>query len=146
MTSKNPNITNVKEAAEVLGMTPQFIRQQMKAGKLDIGVAVEPVSPGGIWRYKVYKDRLMALRKEVNTEGEAETNRGFAEDKQLICDLLYGALKATRAGAGLRVLNYSGYKDHETVTAFFNAGEPKIVPVTGDSGVAMILDIVSEIM
>lgn len=64
------------------------------------------------------------------------------EDKQKICDLLLPALRATR---GLHDLEALEYNDHcEIVIATFSGGK-KIANVAGDSGVAMIKDIIRQI-
>ena len=65
------------------------------------------------------------------------------EDKQLICDRLLEVLKITR---GLDDLIYLKYlPDTETVNAHFLHGS-KTVDVWGDSGTAMIKDIIKGIV
>ena len=66
------------------------------------------------------------------------------EDKQLICDRLLEVLKITR---GLDDLIYLKYlPDTETVNAHFLHGSVKTVNVWGDSGTAMIRDIIKAIV
>jgi hypothetical protein len=66
------------------------------------------------------------------------------EDKQLICDRLLEVLKITR---GLDDLIYLKYlPDTETVNAHFLHGSVKTVNVWGDSGTAMIKDIIKGIV
>lgn len=64
------------------------------------------------------------------------------ENKQLILDQLLPALQKTRALHDLVNLQYDLEK--ELVHAVFAGGE-KIVNVSGDSGTAMILDVVTHI-
>lgn len=47
----------VNETAKILGISPQAVREQMKAGVLPIGVYWEN-SKGTGYRFKVYKDKL----------------------------------------------------------------------------------------
>ena len=66
------------------------------------------------------------------------------EDKQMICDLLLPALQATRNLADLTNLLYRA--DTETVTATFSSGYSKHANVACDSGTAMIIDILYQIV
>lgn len=66
------------------------------------------------------------------------------EDKQLICDLLLPALQHTRNLDDLVDLKY--HQDTGTVTAVFKNGSKKHVNVEGDSGTAMIRDIIKGIV
>lgn len=65
------------------------------------------------------------------------------EDKQHICDLLLETLHATRNGHELESLEFD--PDTETVTGRFKNGCIWQCNVWGDSGVAMIRDIVRHI-
>ena len=68
------------------------------------------------------------------------------EDKQKILDLLLPALQATRALDNLMSLVYvKTEQDEERVIAIFPAGD-KIVNITGDSGTAMIQDVLRGII
>lgn len=75
----------------------------------------------------------------TNYSGEAK------EDKQLICDLLCLALRATRNQADLEALVYH-YEDaeHQMVTVAYSEGGTS-VNVSMDSGIAMIRDILKAI-
>lgn len=67
------------------------------------------------------------------------------EDKQMICDLLCKALKATRAGANILELVYE--YSTETVIVFFREIDmpTRRINVACDSGIAMIRDILQYI-
>ncbi|MBQ1349059.1 MAG: hypothetical protein IIY61_00195 [Ruminococcus sp.] len=67
------------------------------------------------------------------------------EDMQAICDLLLRALQATRGGRKLVRLDYAVEPGRETVTAVFQSGGTRKIDVTGDSGTAMIYDIMKHI-
>ena len=67
------------------------------------------------------------------------------EDMQAICDLLLKTLQATRGGARLVNLIYAVEPKKETVTAVFQSGGTRRVVVTGDSGVAMISEVIRAI-
>lgn len=66
------------------------------------------------------------------------------EDKNKICRLLLPALQGTRALHDLTALEY--IPESETVTAVFSHKYHKEVNVEGDSGIAMILDIVKRLI
>lgn len=66
------------------------------------------------------------------------------EDRQLICDRLLDALQITRAFDDLLELAY--FPARETVPAIFENGMKKTANVSGDSGIAMIRDIIAAIM
>ena len=66
------------------------------------------------------------------------------EDKQKICDLLAPALRETRNLEDLDYLEYN--RDRELVYAYFISGNCKIANVACDSGTAMILDIIKQIV
>ena len=65
------------------------------------------------------------------------------EDKQLICDLFLTALQQTRNLDDLQDLKYD--PETEMVTAVFPSGKKK-VNVAGDSGTAMMQDILNKII
>lgn len=46
----------VTEAAEMMNVNPQFIREGLKAHRLPIGVAC--LMPGGRWSYLIYKEHV----------------------------------------------------------------------------------------
>lgn len=75
----------------------------------------------------------------TNYSGEAK------EDKQLICDLLCLALRATRNQADMESLTYhrNGPDDEMVTIAWENGGTS--VNVSMDSGIAMIRDILKAI-
>lgn len=75
----------------------------------------------------------------TNYSGEAK------EDKQLICDLLCLALRATRNQADLQglVYHYNGPSDQMVTVAWSEGGMS--VNVSADSGIAMIRDILAAI-
>lgn len=68
------------------------------------------------------------------------------ENKQLICDLLYEALKATRDQADLNSVEY-GQRNNgdEVVILTYNNGYTKSINVSCDSGIAMMRDILKEL-
>lgn len=68
------------------------------------------------------------------------------EDKQAICDALLLALKKTRRLYDLVELKYTKLDDDEIVVAEFQNGYTKKIRVNFDSGVAMIVDIATEIL
>lgn len=65
------------------------------------------------------------------------------EDKQLICYLFLTALQHTRNLDDLQELKYD--PEYEMVTAVFPSGKKK-VNVSGDSGTAMMMDILHGII
>ena len=66
------------------------------------------------------------------------------ENKQKICDLLFPALRATRNLYDLTGLEYDPRL--EIVTATFASGYSKRANVAMDSGTAMIVDIIRQIV
>lgn len=66
------------------------------------------------------------------------------EDKNKICRLLLSALQETRGLYDLTALEY--IPESETVTAVFSHKYYKEVNVEGDSGIAMIKDIVKRLI
>ena len=65
------------------------------------------------------------------------------EDKNVICIALGMALRTTRMFDDLDYLEYND--DSETVLAKFKNVELRVIGVEGDSGYAMIKDIVNHI-
>ena len=55
----------VNEAAKILGMNPQGVRQQMKAGILDIGRVVPPTGKKVNHEYHVYINKLNKVLVKV---------------------------------------------------------------------------------
>ena len=70
------------------------------------------------------------------------------EDKQKICDLLVPVLQATSAGRRILALEYTSdeSRHRETVTIRFQGIPHQKANVTGDSGVAMIYDILCKVL
>lgn len=65
------------------------------------------------------------------------------EDKKKICDLFMLTLQATRQYSDIEALNYEVTPNgEEVVTAIFEQGGRKTANVSGDSGIAMIKDII----
>jgi hypothetical protein len=68
------------------------------------------------------------------------------EDKQLICNLLCAALRATRDQHDLTSLTYQDIsQDQSRVIATYDGGGSMTVNVSLDSGIAMIRDILRAI-
>lgn len=70
----------------------------------------------------------------------------MSEDKQAICDALLLALKKTLRLYDLIGLKYTKMDDDEIVVAEFQNGYKKKVCVNLDSGIAMIVDIVTKLL
>lgn len=69
------------------------------------------------------------------------------EDKQQICDLFLKALQATAHFSDLKDLVYApGADGQELVIATFDGGAHKFANVTADSGVAVLKDILKQMM
>ncbi len=65
------------------------------------------------------------------------------EDKKHICKLLIETLKATRNGHDVvDILYEKDERGQESATVVFDNGYKKKINVTGDSGTAMIYDII----
>ena len=74
----------------------------------------------------------------------------MTEDKQAICDALLATLKRTRSGSRIVALRYKGTPTRsgwfsETVTVSYLSGHDHIINVSGDSGEALIRDVVGNI-
>ena len=69
------------------------------------------------------------------------------EDKQNICDLLCATLKATRQHEDIQsiTITYSGTRKIEVATVKWETGGTKTINISGDSGIAMIEDILNHI-
>lgn len=86
-----------------------------------------------------------ALKDRTLDAGTVEVEP-LEEDKQAICNKLSDLLQMTRGLFDVEELTYEKTASgEEVVTALFRSGRTKIANVTGDSGVAMILDIVRQI-
>ena len=68
------------------------------------------------------------------------------ENKKEICERLLPVLQATENLWDLVSLEYSNSENGEVVTATFLSGATKTANVALDSGTAMILDIVEQIV
>ena len=66
------------------------------------------------------------------------------ERKQEILDLLLPTLRATRNLSDLKSLEYDTQR--EVVVARFESGAAKVANIAGDSGTAMIKDILNQIV
>ena len=66
------------------------------------------------------------------------------ENKQEICDSLCATLQKTRDQRDLLSLTLD--KRQETVTAKYANGDEKEISVWGDSGIALIKDIIEELV
>lgn len=94
---------------------------------------------------------MASLRTMVGEEKERKAQEEFSdflpikvENKQAICNRLAYALMATRSFHDLAYLEYD--PKTETVKAVFNSGYVKTANVCMDSGVAMIRDIIQQIV
>ena len=88
--------------------------------------------------------QLRAMHEGVDLAIELASRDG--EDKQLICDLLCWALKATRRLHDLDYLDYHKDGNEEFVEICISGGHGfYIANVTADSGIAMIRDILRAI-
>lgn len=67
------------------------------------------------------------------------------EDMQLILDYLLPALQRTRGGRKIVSLVYAAEPGRETVTIRFQSGGFRRVVVTGDSGIAMMNEVIRAI-
>lgn len=69
------------------------------------------------------------------------------ENKQAICSALCETLKLTSAFQDLEALEYQQSSEwEETVQARFKGGARKRAVVSGDSGAAMIKDVIRQLM
>lgn len=69
------------------------------------------------------------------------------EDKQQICDLFLKVLQATDYFSDLKDLVYApGEYGQEYVVATFEGGAHKVANVTADSGVAVLKDILKQMV
>lgn len=65
------------------------------------------------------------------------------ENKQRLCNMLCRLYRATRAGGELVDLAFD--EQAETVTALFDNGAKRVISVIGDSGAALIADVVNHL-
>lgn len=91
-----------------------------------------------VWGYIEYEHPLTA---EDAAEYELIPEPPY-EDKAQIYRLLCKAIQSTRAGAELLTLEYDA--EHDFVSAYFRSGY-RAINVAGDSGMAMIRDIVNRL-
>ena len=91
-----------------------------------------------VWGYIEYE---YPLREKEIADYEFTPATPF-EDKQEICNLLTQAIKKTRGGSDLSMLQYDA--DAEKVTAYFMGGGWREINVALDSGFSMIKDIVNH--
>lgn len=90
------------------------------------------------------KHRTRAIRIIKEWDPKDAHPLPFGENKQYICDLLLPALQATRQLSELIDLEYDA--DKEIIKATFDIGSTRTIDVTGDSGTAMIKDILRKIV
>ena len=78
----------------------------------------------------------------------APERRDMEEDKRQIINALTPVLQQTRQCWDLTDLEYSGHlaNGDELVTAFFLSGGRKCINVSGDSGIALIIDIAKGLL
>ena len=67
------------------------------------------------------------------------------EDKAAITKALLPVLKMTRDHADLVSLEYSKTKNRETVTASYKNHYHVAIDVTADSGIALIIDVITKL-
>ena len=63
----NMKRVTVKAAAEILGVSPQFVRMGLQRGTLPIGTAVKMSS---VWTYYISEERLRRYAKGDDIQGE----------------------------------------------------------------------------
>lgn len=111
---------------------------------------------GKIWQEIIEEDKMVAEKpekvknscgtKQSVPMGDMEENSipqvPDSEDKETICRLLCEVLQKTRGCADLRSLDFG--REDEIVTAVFESRSQKI-NIAGDSGMAMIRDIVNHL-
>ena len=76
----------------------------------------------------------------------AKKGKNMKENKKEICEKLTSVLQATGNLWDLVSLEYSNSENGEIVTATFLNGATKTANVALDSGTAMILDVVEQIV
>ncbi len=47
-----------EEASLQLGMSPRVIRQKMRLGEIDLGVAIPPRGGKKHWLFRIYQDKI----------------------------------------------------------------------------------------
>lgn len=96
------------------------------------------------------EEKAMELVPDVARELNAQPEEIYVEamereeDKQMICDALLETLQLTRALYSLEDLRYLPEK--ELVEATFSNGYRKYANVAADSGIAMIMDVIKQIV
>lgn len=113
------------------------VMRNFEAGFFDLAV-VDPPYFGGPERRTYYRQAFSG--KEKNMGKTAHNSR---EDKKLVCKLFFQACRATRYLGDLEELEYDA--ENEAVTAVFGSEFRKRIDVAGDSGFAMMKDILSSL-
>lgn len=90
---------------------------------------------------KIWQEIIEEKEEKSVTESESAKELADVEDKKTICRLLCEVLQKTRGCSDLRSLNFD---QDEIVTAVFKNRNQKI-NIAGDSGMAMIRDIVNHL-
>lgn len=90
-----------------------------------------------------WKGIALARKSNVADSGTVDIEP-LEEDKQLICDKLLEVLQLTRGLYDVLELQYR--PETETVVAGFASGFTKTANVAADSGIAMIRDILRQIV
>lgn len=67
------------------------------------------------------------------------------EDKQAICDQLAETLKLTRGGDSIEKIDFKKNNNAEFVLVRYRSGFTRPIDVTGDSGTALITDVMAKI-
>lgn len=71
----------------------------------------------------------------------------FYEDKEAVTQALFNALKTTVEGVDIAEMNYRRLSNNEElVTIVYNTGYRKTVNVSCDSGVALMKDVLREVV
>lgn len=83
---------------------------------------------------------LAAIADYVN---EVAARKIVPDDKQMICNFLFKALRATANAHDIVSLRYDA--ETETVTALFESGRRRVINVAMDSGTAMIRDVMRSL-
>ena len=51
----------VKQAAEIIGVQPEYLRRLMRNKSIDIGEVIKPETRGGNYQYLIFTDKLNKL-------------------------------------------------------------------------------------
>lgn len=120
-------------------MMKWYVKADSFNGDDGMGWTVEADSPEEAYR----KGYDIARKNEFTDLGSVEVEV-LEEDRQLICDRLLGALRLTQRLQKLVELRYR--QDRQEVVAGFETGHTRTVNVAGDSGAAMVEDIISKLL